>query len=263
MLSNNRQSIPAFKNQISLDLETGHLYLANPVLSLQGPVVVIRHGETSANTRRVLQGVSDTADNQLHARGRQQAEDLARTVYTQMLDRYGLTQLCHLLQTKRVRAFTSPLGRAKSTGEALVRHVFRHTGCHLAVEELAGLVEMNFGKADGLSLSEMLDARLDHVVETTRLFLTQHASVTFDGGESFLDVLHRSMAVITHLNTVFHDAKTVLCLVFTHSVMSSALRAIVGDPSILATDGRIDFRDKRLGLAMPCWLSCSQAETRS
>jgi broad specificity phosphatase PhoE len=262
MLSNNRQSIPAFKNQISLDLETGHLYLANPVLSLQGPVVVIRHGETSANTRRVLQGVSDTADNQLHVRGRQQAEDLARTVYTQMLDRYGLTQLCHLLQTKRVRAFTSPLGRAKSTGEALVSHVFHHTGCHLAVEELAGLVEMNFGKADGLSRSEMQNARLDHVVETARLFLTQHASVTFDGGESFLDVVHRSMAVITHLNTVFQEANTVLCLVFTHSVMSSALRAIVGDPSILATDGRIDFRDKRLGHAMPCWLSCSQAETR-
>jgi hypothetical protein len=97
MLSNNRQSIPAFKHHISLDLETGHLYLANPVVSLQEPVVVIRYGETSANTRRGLQGVSDAADNQLHARGRQQAENMARTVYTQMLDRYGLTQLCHLL----------------------------------------------------------------------------------------------------------------------------------------------------------------------
>ena len=261
MFSKNRQSIPAFKHHISLDLDTGQLYLANPVVSLRGPVVVIRHGETSANTRRVLQGVSDSADNQLHARGRQQAEDMARTVYTQMRDLYGLTHLCHLLQTNRVRAFTSPLGRAKSTAEAVVRHVVRHTSCHLAVEEHAGLVEMHFGKAEGLSLSAMQEARFEHVGETTRLFLTQHASVTFDGGESFLDVLHRSLAVITHLNTVFHDAQAVLCLVFTHGVMTSALRAIVGDPSILATDGRIDFRDKRLGFATPCWLPCSQAET--
>jgi broad specificity phosphatase PhoE len=261
LLSSNRQPIPAFNNQITLDPKTGHLYLANPVLSLQGPVVVIRHGETPANARRVLQGVSDTADNQLNTHGRQQAENMARTVYAQVLDRYGLPYLCYLLQTKGVRAFTSPLGRAKGTGEALTSHIFRHTGCHLVVDELVGLIEMNFGKADGLSLSDMQGARLDHVVETTRLFLTQHASVTFDGGESFLDVLLRSMAVITHLNTVFHEEKTSLCFVFTHSLMSSALRAIVGDPSILATDGRIDFRDKRLGHAMSCWLPCWYPDT--
>jgi hypothetical protein len=71
----------------------------------------------------------------------------------------------------------------------------------------------------------------------------------------------RGLAVLTHLNTVFRDTQAALCLVFTHGVMTSALRAIVGEPSILAADGRIEFRNKRLGFAIPCWLSCSHTET--
>ncbi|MCP4536303.1 MAG: histidine phosphatase family protein [Chloroflexi bacterium] len=257
MMPHDRHPLPEFKNRIALDKETGHIYMTEPVLTAQGPIVLIRHGETDANTRHVLQGVSDAGENQLNAHGTQQAEKAAQTLYAQLCDRYGVTRGHQMMRTGDIMLLASPLGRAKATLDIFAEHVFHHTGCRVASHEQALLAEMNFGQADGLSVKEMQRAGLDHLVKTTQIYRTQHASIKFDGGESFLDVLARSAAMITQINTIFATGKATLCLVFTHGLVTSALRAIVGDPSILNAHGQIDFRGKRLGHAIPHWLPVS------
>ena len=252
-----RQPLPEFGGRIAIDRESGHIFSTGPVLTLRGPVVVVRHGETDANNRKALQGVSDSSENQLNARGTRQAGEAARDLYTQLIERYGVAKLHHLVRAGHAMVLTSPLGRAKATMRAFVEYVFGRTGCRLQPREWRRLTEMSFGTADGLSVEEMRGERLHHLADITRTYRTQHAAVSFDGGESFLDVLKRGTSVLKHINTTFDKGRAALCVVFAHGLMISALRAAVGDPGILNANGRIDFRARRLEHAVPCWLPSS------
>ena len=60
LMSRARQPLPGFGGQLAIDSETGHVYSTGPILTLRGPVVLVRHGETDANARKALQGVSHT-----------------------------------------------------------------------------------------------------------------------------------------------------------------------------------------------------------
>lgn len=92
-------------------------------------LLLVRHGESAGNVGGVIQGWSDAM---LTDTGREQAEAVAGR-----LDRQRLAAV-----------YTSPLARARETARPIAD---RH---ELALIELAGLRERNYGQAQGLTWSD-------------------------------------------------------------------------------------------------------------
>jgi broad specificity phosphatase PhoE len=92
-------------------------------------LLLLRHGESEGNVRRVIQGWSAFS---LTARGRAQAETAGRYLAT-----LGPAVL-----------YSSPLPRARETAEA----VARHTG--LEIVDVDDVREYHFGEAEGLTWDE-------------------------------------------------------------------------------------------------------------
>ncbi len=93
-------------------------------------VILVRHGESEGNARRIVQG---TLDVPLTARGREQALATAAR-----------------LASQPVRAvYASGLRRAMSTAEAIAE---RHD---LSVQTVEALREVSFGEAQGLTWDEL------------------------------------------------------------------------------------------------------------
>lgn len=249
-----RTTLPQFLDTITFDGETGHIFLRKPVAPLKAPVILIRHGETDGNVRGVSQGLSNGPENQLNTVGKNQATDGAAKLYSQLLCHFGPQQLRKLLSNKMISLQTSPLGRAKATADEFSRQLFQETGVRLSAQQNTGIIEMNFGDADGLSLDDMQERGLQEALQMVHLYRTGHADVNFSGGESFLTLLRRAHAVIEEINTSFSEGDFVVRLLFTHGLMASALRTIVGDKDILGKDNQIEFRQRQLQHATPYWL---------
>ncbi|GAA4789598.1 hypothetical protein GCM10023200_25430 [Actinomycetospora chlora] len=126
-------------------------------------LVLVRHGETVWHHDNRYAGRSDVA---LTDRGRDQAEQLARWA--------GITRIDAV--------HTSPLQRARDTAEPAGRAL----GVAVAVDER--LVEVDFGRGDGLTRDEMRErfpAELDE-------FLAAPASSPLPGGEPGADAVARA-----------------------------------------------------------------------
>lgn len=124
-------------------------------------LVLVRHGETVHNVAGIAQGWNDS---ELSERGRRQVSALAGR-----LREAGVTAL-----------YSSPLGRARATAEAIAQV----TG--LDVQLLDELREMNYGGWEGRSF---LDVRRDD--EETYLRWIEDAEVSCPGGESHAEVRRR------------------------------------------------------------------------
>lgn len=131
---------------------------------------LIRHGQTAWNRDRVFRG---RADIPLDDTGRAEAEAVASWMKDVQLD----------------GVYSSPLSRALETARMLARDR------GLRVQTLDGLLDIDYGKWQGLSETEVGDAYPDLV----RQWETSPHTVKFPEGESLAAVRTRSLACVHDL----------------------------------------------------------------
>lgn len=119
-------------------------------------LILVRHGETTWNQQRVIQGGG--SDTDLSESGRSQAEKL------------GLA----MKDTRLAAVYASPLKRAMDTAHAIAKY---HS---LKVHPVQGLKEIHVGELEGTSLDQFGSTFSQFLVD----WQTQGETVTFTGGEN-------------------------------------------------------------------------------
>ena len=150
-------------------------------------LVLVRHGETEWHAGNRYAGRTDVP---LTPRGVAQAQDLA--VWAR--------------RTPPDRVLASPLERARHTAEPAARAA----GLEVIVDDR--LVEVDFGKGDGLTRDEMRErfpAELD-------AFLTSPATSPLPGGETGADAVARARPALTDATTAHPDG---IVLVVAHQTL--------------------------------------------
>lgn len=127
-----------------------------------GTVYLARHGETDYHRNNRILGRKDEG---LSARGREQARRLADYFGHRHLDAIYSSPLLRCLET------AEPVSRAKG----------------LPVQRVEGLVEIDMGEWDGMSLEEIFEMDPDRAAA----WLSRPGSVAIPGGESFQVVRER------------------------------------------------------------------------
>lgn len=139
-------------------------------------IYIARHGQTQWNVEKRICG---HADIPLTDRGYQQAKELANKVSQ--------------LEKPVTKIICSPLVRAKETAQIIAEIN------HLPIEIDWRLIEMNFGKFDGLYINtpEFQQARVEF-------------SLPFEQGESILDVAGRVYPLLDELSQ-YDDTVLLVC----------------------------------------------------
>jgi broad specificity phosphatase PhoE len=169
-----RVPVPQLNGQILSNKKTGQIYMKGPVVQLEFPMVIVRHGETDGNWRRVLHGLANGPENQLNERGKKQAKQLAVNLFAELECTFG-PRLAELARSGNLIILTSPLKRARDTAQFFIDYVKEKTGLLLQLEVLEDLKEISFGKIDGLALDEIEDKELRDLV--VRYRTTQDATI--------------------------------------------------------------------------------------
>ena len=150
---------------------------------------LVRHGESLANERNVLQG--NTVDEPLSEMGLAQAREAAEA----------------LKDCPVTRVFSSRLIRARETAATIA-------GAHgLAVSMLEALHEVNVGVWAG---RQWADIRRE-MPEAWEQYMADHGEFPTPGGESYRDVLNRVQPVFEQLLTQ-HAGRTIV--VVAHNVVN-------------------------------------------
>jgi broad specificity phosphatase PhoE len=252
--NNTKQPIAGLDNKIFVDKTTGQIFMSGQILSLNVPILVIRHGQTNANLQSALQGQVDGPDNQLNSTGRKQAQKAAIAVFSELKQTLDTTKLYSGAVLSKIVILTSPLTRSLHTAEYFVKHFKQETGYLLEIEKEEGLIEMSFGKYDGYCINDIDDEGYQYLVTNYRT--TQNATIDWQNtGESFIDTVSRAKTLLEKLNEMLLNS---IVIAFAHGTLISALRTVVGDKSLLRTDGMIAFRDSILENAEPYWLGNSK-----
>jgi len=139
-------------------------------------IYLIRHGQTDWNKDKIFRG---RADVPLNDRGRKEAQALAR----------------HLESIEADACYSSPLGRALETAEALARP---HS-LEINIED--GVIDVDYGRWQGLSDKQ---AR-KKFPETYERWQTRPHHTKFPGGESLAMVRRRSMASLERIRAKHPD----------------------------------------------------------
>jgi broad specificity phosphatase PhoE len=157
--------------------------------------VLIRHGQTEWNREERFRGRADLA---LDDTGIRQAEAAA-----ERLSRWEIAAL-----------YSSPLRRALMTAQSLASRL------GLAVQPLDGIIDIDFGRWQGLSAKEAAaqDSQL------FRQWLERPQEVRFPHGESLQDVRQRITATIDNL-VENHSEQTVALV--SHNVVCRVLLCVV------------------------------------
>jgi len=243
--------VPNLNGQILSDKKTGQIFMKGPVVHLEFPMVIVRHGETNGNRRRVLHGLINGPENQLNETGKDQARQLAMNLFAELERTLG-PRLAELTRSGNLVILTSPLKRARDTAQLFIDHVEEKTGLLLELQVQEDLREISFGKIDGLALDEIEDQDLKDLVIKYRT--TQDATINWQGtGESFVDTLIRAKRLLQTLNKRY-QGKDVVVISFTHGTFGSSLRGVTGDKGLVKGPGMIAFRDNILGCCVPHWL---------
>jgi len=137
-----------------------------------GTIWLLRHGQTTTNAQEVIQG--PRIDAPLSDLGLRQAASLGEALAHRPIE----------------AVYSSPLVRARSTAEALVRRHQRRDATakgQLAVQVVPELYEMDYGAFIGRTVSDVRD-EMDQVLDAWRMgFVDQ----PFPGGESAILAQHR------------------------------------------------------------------------
>ncbi len=137
---------------------------------------LLRHGETDWNVEQRIQGVSDTALNDV---GVAQAEALA----------------CALRGRPISYVYASPLQRARRTAEILARAV------DAPLLEEAGIAELHQGELEGMPFRRLWDTHPDFM----RLWRTRPAEARMPGGENLAELQERAWGAIERFREVHAD----------------------------------------------------------
>lgn len=133
-------------------------------------IYIVRHGETPWNKKKLIQGQRDVPLNEY---GRELAQKTGEGMKEIPFD----------------KVFSSPLIRAKETAELLMK------GRNLPIETDNRLMEICFGGAEGMRLSELYEDKENPMSR----FLTAPAEYEPPkGGETFLDVRKRGMDFLSN-----------------------------------------------------------------
>jgi broad specificity phosphatase PhoE len=253
-----RVPLPELNNRIVVDKAPGQIFLRGPVLSLQFPMIIARHGQTAGNERGVAQGRADEPDNQLNEMGRRQARQLAINLFHELEMTLG-SKLPEMAEAGKLIVLKSPIKRAQDTARYFLEYFKERTGIQVGSLVEGGLTEISFGKIDGLALEDIKDEALRDLV--VRYRTTQDATINWQGtGESFVDTLIRAKSLIESLNAAY-KGKDVVVISFTHGTFGSSLRTVAGDRSLLKDDDMVAFRDNILEVGNAYWLSKVGLET--
>jgi broad specificity phosphatase PhoE len=243
--------VPNLNEQILSDKKTGQIFMRGPVVRLEFPMIIVRHGETDGNRRNVLHGLANGPENQLNEAGKEQARQLAINLLAELEHTFG-PRLTELARSGNLIILTSPLRRARDTAQFFIDYIKEKTGILLELQVQEDLREISFGEVDGLTLDEIEDKELSDLVVRYRTI--QDATINWKGtGESFVDTLIRAKRLLQALNRRY-EGKDVVVISFTHGTFGSSLRALTGDRSLVKADNMIAFRDRILGCGVPHWL---------
>lgn len=131
---------------------------------------LVRHGETEWNEGKRIQGQSDTV---LSENGRKQAEKVAEALSSQKID----------------AVYSSPLKRAAATATAIAA---KH---HLQLNIIPGLMEINAGELDGITIEEMRKNYVDFLKQ----WREGAESLKMPGGESMEELQQRTSAALEEI----------------------------------------------------------------
>lgn len=234
---------------------TGEIFLRTPAVDMHFPMLVVRHGQTDGNIRRVFQGQIDQAENRLNATGREQVKRAATQLYTRLTEILG-DHLTEFASSGRLVLLTSPLTRAQETAKAFTDYFKQQTGISLQPDLEEDLAEMYFGAIEGHAIEDIEDEELKALTE--RFKRSHDAVIDWKGtGESFFDVMARANHLLERLNEQYHG-QNVLVISFAHGTLINALRVVSGDSALIEENGFVAFRKHHLDNAQACWLGRSE-----
>jgi broad specificity phosphatase PhoE len=130
-------------------------------------IILVRHGQTPWNLDKIFRGSRDIP---LNDQGREEAR---------LAGEWLKGEIIHA-------AYCSPLSRARDTGEAIARH---H---QLAVEDLPGLTDLNYGDWEGMLLTKVKEKYAD----LYRRWETAPHTVRFPHGETLDEVKARAVEAV-------------------------------------------------------------------
>lgn len=159
-------------------------------------VLVMRHGETEANVRKILVGREDSP-------------------FTSAGERHPLEVARHLAKRQIRCVYTSPMARTRRTA-ALVLEAL---GRDLPVRTEAAIAEIDAGDFTGLSFEQVRARVQDH-----RIDLDRFGGFRYPGGESWRDVQRRAVDFVSSLEA-HHEGEEILLV--THAGVIAGLVAVV------------------------------------
>jgi len=169
-------------------------------MTLAAPLYVLRHGETTWNLERRLQG---SKNSELTERGRRQAAGLGRTLRAELAREPGPTLFLR-----------SPLGRTRETSLIV--------GQELGVDPAEWrddlrLAELSFGQWDGLTWEEIERERSNARAD----WHADPEAFVAPGGETHFELRRRSAAVLAEIVT--SEMRTV---VIGHGISGAVMRGV-------------------------------------
>ncbi|MFC2003249.1 histidine phosphatase family protein [Chloroflexota bacterium] len=170
-------------------------------------LLLVRHGETRLNSTERYWGHTDV---KLSATGLRQAERLRDLLATEKID----------------AAYSSNLSRARVTAETIA------SGHHLVVITCPELREVNFGKLEGLTFTEISQL----YPEVTKLWIRRDPGLRYPGGESIGGFESRVSQFLSRLEK--HTPKETILIV----AHSGSLRVLMCHLLGLALEHRRQFR---------------------
>lgn len=164
-------------------------------------LVIVRHGQTAANTGRLLHGLTDLP---LDETGERQAQQVAHRIANEIE--------AHAL-------ISSPLARARATAMA----ISSLTG--LSIDERPELREMHFGDLEGLPIDRL---QLDHPEIASQAMDPHNLTLQWPNGDHIAEFYRRSRETFASI-AAEHNGKTVV-VVAHGGVIGGYLRAVAGEP---------------------------------
>lgn len=182
-------------------------------------ITTVRHGETSWNALRKMQGQVDIELNEV---GLEQARKIANRFKDEPID----------------IIFTTTLKRAIQTAEAINEY---H---HVPLIQVDGLKEMSFGEVEGLPWEEVKDAIMAHRTGGPKLADVEEMSDFFDRVHREMDIItqseHKNIVIVGHFGTI----RSIVCY-FNKLDYTHAEKFIVSNTAVHVfekEDGEGDFK---------------------
>jgi len=155
-------------------------------------IILVRHGQTEWNRVERFRGRFDIPLNQT---GKEQAKKTAERIAAHW---------------NPSRVLTSPLGRALETASIIAKT------CHLTAQTHEGMIDIDYGKWQGLTIEEAKITWPDEVVN----WFEHPESAEIPDGERLMDVRKRVSRFLNEISEKYSDKEIVLV---SHTVVNRLL----------------------------------------